>query len=146
MWVGIIQSMEGLNRAKWWRKEDFTLLTWVDRVRLLSVNSDSSGSGSQAFDSLLLFSLPVISDSLQTMDCSTPDPPILHHLPEFAQVHIHCIGDAGDSYLDLNQSFDTQAFGPRLNYMTSFSNSLVCRQQIVAWDFSASMSAYANSY
>ena len=28
------------------------------------------------------------------MDCSMPDLPILHHLLEFAQIHIHCIGDA----------------------------------------------------
>ena len=27
-------------------------------------------------------------------DCSTPDLPVRHHLPEFAQVHIHCVGDA----------------------------------------------------
>ena len=26
------------------------------------------------------------------MDCSTPGLP--HHIPEFAQVHVHCIGDA----------------------------------------------------
>ena len=28
------------------------------------------------------------------MDYSTPDFPVPHHLPEFAQVHVHCIGDA----------------------------------------------------
>ena len=27
------------------------------------------------------------------MDCSTPGFPVPHHLLEFAQVHIHCIGD-----------------------------------------------------
>ena len=26
------------------------------------------------------------------MDCSTPGFPVPHHLPEFAQVHVHCIG------------------------------------------------------
>ena len=34
---------------------------------------------------LLLFSCPVESDSLQPMDCSTPGFPVLHCLPEFAQ-------------------------------------------------------------
>ena len=24
----------------------------------------------------------------------TPDLPVLHHLPKFAEVHVHCIGDA----------------------------------------------------
>ena len=28
------------------------------------------------------------------MDCSTPGLPVPHHLPEFAQVHVHCISDA----------------------------------------------------
>ena len=28
------------------------------------------------------------------MDCSTPGFPVLHHLPEFAQTHVHWIGDA----------------------------------------------------
>ena len=28
------------------------------------------------------------------MDCSTPILPVLHHLPKFAQVHVHCIGEA----------------------------------------------------
>ena len=28
------------------------------------------------------------------MDCSTPGFPILHDLPEFAQIHVHWVGDA----------------------------------------------------
>ena len=28
------------------------------------------------------------------MDCSTPGFPVLHYLPEFAQTHVHWIGDA----------------------------------------------------
>ena len=28
------------------------------------------------------------------MDCSTPSLPVPHHLPEFAQVHVHWVGDA----------------------------------------------------
>ena len=28
------------------------------------------------------------------MDCSTPGFPAPHHLPKFAQVHTHCVGDA----------------------------------------------------
>ena len=36
-------------------------------------------------------SCPTLCDP---MDCSTPGLPVLHHLPEFAQVHIPCIGDA----------------------------------------------------
>ena len=28
------------------------------------------------------------------MDCSMPGLPVPHHLLEFVQVHVHCIGDA----------------------------------------------------
>ena len=28
------------------------------------------------------------------MDCSMPGLPVAHHVPEFAQVHVHCISDA----------------------------------------------------
>ena len=28
------------------------------------------------------------------MDCSTPGLPVLHRLPEFAQTHVHGVGDA----------------------------------------------------
>ena len=31
----------------------------------------------------------VMSDSLQPMNCSTPHFPVLHHLPELAQTHVH---------------------------------------------------------
>ena len=30
----------------------------------------------------------------ESMDCSTPGFPVLHHLPEFAQAHVHWFGDA----------------------------------------------------
>ena len=36
-------------------------------------------------------SCPTLCDP---MDCSTPGLPVSHHLPEFAQVHVHCIGVA----------------------------------------------------
>ena len=28
------------------------------------------------------------------MDCSMPGPPVRHHFPKFAHIHVHCIGDA----------------------------------------------------
>ena len=42
----------------------------------------------------VLFSHQVVSDSLWSMDWSTPCHPVPHHLPKFAQVHVHCINDA----------------------------------------------------
>ena len=35
-----------------------------------------------------------MSDSLPPMDCSAPGFPVLHYLPEFAQTHVHWVGDA----------------------------------------------------
>ena len=35
-----------------------------------------------------------MSDSLQPMDYSTPASPILHYLPEFAQIQVHLVCDA----------------------------------------------------
>ena len=47
------------------------------------------------FFNILLFSCSVVSSSLRPpMDCSMPGFPVLHHLPEFAQTHVHHIGDA----------------------------------------------------
>ena len=40
----------------------------------------------------LLFSPPVVSDSLRP--CGLLALPVPHYLPEFAQFHVHCIGDA----------------------------------------------------
>ena len=46
-----------------------------------------------------------VSQSCQTlcnpMDCSTPGLPVPHYLPEFAKVHIYCIGDVIQSYYPL---------------------------------------------
>ena len=30
---------------------------------------------------------------LDPMDCSMPGFPVLHYLPEFAQIHVHCVDD-----------------------------------------------------
>ena len=40
------------------------------------------------------FSHSVVSDFLQPMDRSMPGLPVLHHLPEFAQTHVHWVSDA----------------------------------------------------
>ena len=39
------------------------------------------------------------------MDSSMPDLPVPHHLPEFAQVHVHCIDDAIQPSYPLTPSF-----------------------------------------
>ena len=44
--------------------------------------------------SLLLFSCSVVSSLGNPTDFSTTGFPILHHLPEFAQTHVHWVSDA----------------------------------------------------
>ena len=43
---------------------------------------------------LLLFSHPVVSSSLWAHGLQQPGLPFPHHLPNFAQVHVHCMGEA----------------------------------------------------
>ena len=56
--------------------------------RISGVLSAVSGTF-PGFGGDLLFSHSVMSDSLRPMDCSMPGFPVLHHLPEFAQTHVH---------------------------------------------------------
>ena len=56
------------------------------------------------------------------MDWSTPDFPVLHHLPEFAQTHVHQIGDAIQSFHPL-LSLSPPAFS--LSSIRVFSNEPV---------------------
>ena len=41
-----------------------------------------------------LFSCLVVSTLCDPIDCSTPSFPVLHHFLEFAQTHVHRVGDA----------------------------------------------------
>ena len=47
----------------------------------------------QSFQWILLFSCSVMFNSLWPMDCSMPGYPVLHYLLEFAQAHVHWVGD-----------------------------------------------------
>ena len=41
----------------------------------------------------VVLSCPVVVTFCDSKDDSTPGLPVPHHLPEFAQVHVHCVGD-----------------------------------------------------
>ena len=45
------------------------------------------------------------------MDCSTPGFPILHYLPEFAQIHVHCVNDA----IQPSHSLSSPSLAPSLS-------------------------------
>jgi len=43
------------------------------------------------------------------MDCNTPDFPVLHHLPRFAQTHVHWVGE------DIQPSYPLSPPTPKIN-------------------------------
>ena len=48
------------------------------------------------------------------MDCSTPGFPVYHQLPELAQTHVHCVGDAIQPFHPLSAP-SPPAFNPSQN-------------------------------
>ena len=64
----------------------FTLLT----DELPPINQGQSSRGEGQIRSVAQ-SCPILCDP---MNCSTPGLPVLHHLPEFAQIHVHWVSDA----------------------------------------------------
>ena len=74
----------------------------------------------------LLFNRSVESSSLWSMDCSTPDFPVLYHLPELAQTHVRLVGDA-INHLALCSPFSSclQSFPASWSFLMSqlFSSS-----------------------
>ena len=48
---------------------------------------------SQCVSKILLFIAQLCPALCDPMDCSTPGFPVLHHLPEFAQNHVHWVSD-----------------------------------------------------
>ena len=73
-----------------------------------------------------------------TMDCITPGFPVLHHLPELAQTHVHWVRDAiQPSHILWSPS--PPAFNPFSNRV--FSNeSVLCIRWPNYWSFSFSIS------
>ena len=71
------------------------LQIWTLKLREVKWNllrlAQLAGIGGTAFSSV---QSSVVSDSLQPMDCSTPGFPVLHHLLELAETHVHWVGDA----------------------------------------------------
>ena len=51
------------------------------------------------------------------MDCSTPGSSVLHHLPEFAQIHVHRVGDAIQPFHPLPYSSSPVLDLPHYHYL-----------------------------
>ena len=75
------------------------------------------------------FSRSVVSDSLQPMDCRTPVFPVLHHLPEFSQTHVHLVTGASNHLIlcvpfsSCPQSFPASGSFPMSQLFTSGGQS-----------------------
>ena len=87
-----------------WQFSDYTFQLLHPRTLLLPLmpvetswcRTRASGAGEVGGKGLVQFSsvtqsFPTLCDS---MDCSTPGPPVHHQLPEFIQTHVHWVGDA----------------------------------------------------
>ena len=75
------------------------------------------------------------------MDCSTPSSPVLHYLPEFAQIHIHWVSDA---YLTISSSvFNLPSTFPSIRVISSESSFHIKWPKY--WSFSFSI-CHPNEY
>ena len=72
------------------------------------------------------------------MDCSKPGFPVLHHLPELAQIHVHWDGDAIQPSHPLSSPSPPASIFPSIRV---FSNeSVLCIRWPKYWSFSISPS------
>ena len=77
------------------------------------------------------------------MDCSMPDFPVLHHLLELAQTHIHSVSDAIQPSHPLSSPSPSASIFPSIRV---FSNELaLCIRWAKYWSFSFSISP-SNEY
>ena len=69
------------------------------------------------------------------MDCSTPGFSVLHHLPKFTQVHVHCIGDTIQPILLTT----TSSSALNISQHQEFFQGVSCSHQVNKhWNFSFS--------
>ena len=66
---------------------------------VITSTSHKSNGNWRSLDSSVIQSCPTLCDP---MDCSTPGFPVLHHLQELAQPHVHCISNAIQPSLPLS--------------------------------------------
>ena len=81
-------------------------------------------------------SCPAVCNS---MDCSMPGFPVLHHLPEFAQIHVHRVSDAIQPSHPLSFPLLLPPIPPSIRV---FSNESTLRMKWPKyWSFSISLSS-----
>ena len=73
------------------------------------------------------------------MDCSMPGLSVPHHFPKFAQVHVHCIGDAIHPSHPMIPSSPLPSIFPSIRDFSS--ESPVCIRWPKSWSFNFSISS-----
>ena len=101
LWLPLMPVLSKWSRRPGAKSHLIPFLMWgrPGRVRLLVPPRPRDGHAMVWFSSLepkrlLLFSHSVVSDSLWHHGLSTPGFPVLHHLPEPVQTHVHWVSDA----------------------------------------------------
>ena len=82
-------------------------------------------------------------DSLWPMNCSTPDFPVVHYLPEFAETHVHWVSDTIQPSHPLLPPFLFLSIFPSIRVFSS--ESALCIRWPKCWSFSFSISP-SNEY
>jgi len=90
--------------------------------------------------SILLFSFSVVSESLRSHGLQYARLPVLHYLPEFAQTHVHWIGDANHFIFCCPLLFLPSIFPSILPSVRTFSKSAFHISWPKYWSFSNSLS------
>ena len=86
---------------------------------------------------LSLFSRSVVSWLWDAMDCSMPNFPVFHHLPELAQTHVHWVSHAIQPSHPLSSCSPPASVFPSIRV---FSNgSALCLRWPKYWSFSLSL-------
>ena len=90
-------------------------------MREFSYISRHKGYIEKQIFSTCLFSHQLCLTLCDPMDCSKPCLPGPHHLPKFAQVHVHCIGDSASAafFSFCPQSFPESGYFPMRWLFTS---------------------------
>ena len=77
------------------------------------------------------------------MDCSTPDLPVHHQLPEFTQTHVHCVGEPSNHLILCRPLLLLPSIFPSIK--VSSNESALCIRWPKYWSFSFNISP-SNEY